>query len=316
MLADYLNVIVLFMIVAVGYILARKQILTKVTNQSFVTLLLHVTLPLLLIISIEKDFSKDEFLKMLPDAYLPFINILLLIVLSYLVARLLKVDEKRRGLFVGVCSMSSTIFFGIPITLAIFGVKGLPYGLIYYVAQTVIYWTIGMYILKKDIIYTYNIKQKFSLKDTLKSVFSMPLIAFIIGVTILLLGIRLPSFLESFGNYLGGMTSPLAMLVIGSLIYFTGFKQLKVNRDVIIVLIFRFIIAPGLALLLGTLLHVDPMMVKVTVIMAALPIPNTTVLLVDKFKTDTNFATTVLTYSTIIFLIYIPFLLWISNFIH
>lgn len=316
MLTDYLNVLVLFMIVAIGYYLGKKQVFTPTTNQSMIHLLLHITLPLLLIISIEKDFNKAEFLKMLPDAYLPFINILLLIALSTLVAHLFKVDKKRRGLFIGVSSMSSTIFFGIPITLAIFGIDGLPYGLIYYVAQTVIYWTIGMYILKRDIIYTYDIQQKFSLKDTLKSVFSIPLIAFIIGIIILMLEIRIPHFLETFGSYLGNMTSPLAMLVIGALIYFTGFKNLKINRDVIIVLLFRFILAPGLALLLGTLFHVDPTMIKVTVIMAALPIPNTTVILVDKFKTDTNFATTVLTYSTLVFLIYIPVLLWVIGMIH
>lgn len=313
MFSDYLNVLVLFMIAFVGYILAKKKVFTKESNQVFVYLLLHVTLPLMLIINIEKDFSKQEFLKMIPDVWLPFITIICLLFISTIVAIIFKVDKKRRGLFIEVCSMSSTIFFGIPVTLAIFGTMGLPYGLIYYIAQTVIYWTVGMIILKRDIVYTYNIKQKFSLKETLKSIFSMPLIAFIVGVIILLLGVRLPSFLESFGSYLGNMTSPLAMLVIGSLIFFTGFKQLKISRDVIIVLIFRYIIAPSVALGLGYLFGANHTMLKITIIMAALPIPNTTVILVDKYKTDTQFATSVLTYSTLVFLVYLPVLLWVIN---
>lgn len=54
-------------------------------------------------------------------------------------------------------------------------------------------------------------------------------------------------------------------------------------------------------------------MLKVTVIMCALPIPNGTVILVNKFKTDTAFAASVLAYSVLIFLVYMPLLLWLIH---
>lgn len=315
MLSDYINVLVLFMIIGLGYFLTYKKTFTQISNQALTTLLLSVTLPLMLIINIKKDFMRQEFIKMLPDIGLPFLCIVSLALLSWLVTYLFKIDNKMKGVFINVCSMSSTIFFGIPVTIAIFGVNGLPYGLVYYIAQTVIYWTFGLVILKNDIAYIYpeNVKQKITLTSIMSNIFSAPFIGFLVGTTLLLLQINIPSFIDQFLSYLANMTTPLAMLIIGSLLYFTDFKNLKLKKEVIIVLIFRFIVAPSAVLLLGYLLNTGSMMLKVTIIMSALPIPNTTVILVSKFKTDTLFATTVLAYSTILFLFYMPCLLWIMS---
>lgn len=314
MIGDYLNVLVLFMIVAIGYALTYKKIFSQEINHALTTLLLSITLPFMLVICITNDFTKKEFIQMLPEIVLPFLGIMVLTLLSWLTTLVFRIDKKKRGLFMNVCSMSSTIFFGIPITLAVFGGKGLPYGLIYYIAQTVIYWTVGMIILKTDINYYPDTeKQKLSLKTILTNILTPPFIAFLVGTALLLFEIKIPSFLEHFLSYLGNMTSPLAMLVVGSLLFFTDIKSLKLHKEVVLVVIFRFIIAPAVVLCLGYLLKTDAMMLKVTVIMCALPIPNTTVILVNKFKTDIQLATGALTYTTLIFLLYIPVLLWTIN---
>lgn len=316
MISDYLNVLVLFMIVALGYGLTYKKIFSQDINHSLTTLLLVVTLPCMLVMSMVSEFTKPEFLKMLPDIGLPFLGIITLTLLSWLTTFVFKIDKKRRGLFMNLSSMSSAIFFGIPITQAVFGNKGLPCGLIYYVAQTIFYWTIGIIILKTDINHYPNAeKQKMNVKTILSGIFTAPFNAFLIGTALLLISIKIPSFFEHFLSYLGNMTSPLAMLIVGSLIFFTDLKNLKIQKAVVLILIFRFIIAPAVFLGLGYLLHTDPLMLKVSVIICALPIPNITVILVNKFKTDTELAASVLTYSTLVFLVYMPVLLWImSNF--
>ncbi len=49
------------------------------------------------------------------------------------------------------------------------------------------------------------------------------------------------------------MTSPLAMLIIGVIIYLTGLKTLKITIPIIVIIIFRFIVTPLVVLLLGTI---------------------------------------------------------------
>lgn len=138
MLHDYLNVMVLFLVVGLGAALTKAKWLNASTNTVFTKLLLNIALPATLILSISSDFTRREFIKLLPDIILPTTVILVLMGLAFAVAKVIKVERSDLGLFIGLCSMSSTIFFGIPITLAVYGSHGLPYALMTYASQTVI----------------------------------------------------------------------------------------------------------------------------------------------------------------------------------
>ena len=45
---------------------------------------------------------------------------------------------------------SNTIFIGLPINMAIFGSRAVPYVLIYYIANTTFFWTWGVYKISQD----------------------------------------------------------------------------------------------------------------------------------------------------------------------
>ncbi|MBP6121025.1 MULTISPECIES: AEC family transporter [Providencia] len=304
MLQDYSHILVLFLIVGIGFLLGRIKWFNENSNNAMTKLLLNITLPLTLILSITHDFSKQEFLELLPNIILPFSTILVLMFISFITALLIKLPKNDRGLFIGLCSMSSTIFFGIPVTLAVYGSHQLPYALMTYIAQTILYWTLGIYLLNND-----NNAEKFNLADTIKNIFTPPLVAFIIGVVLLLNHIEIPSFLSSFAHYLSGMTAPIAMLIIGTIIYITGFKTLKITPYIVVIIIFRFVITPAIVLLLGNLLSMPLMMIKITILVCSLPIPNTTVILASKYKADVTLATQSLTFSIAFYLLYIPIIL-------
>lgn len=308
MLQDYSNVLVLFLVVGVGFFLGKLKWFSPVSNTSMTKLLLNVTLPLTLILSITDDFSKKEFIRLLPNIILPFSTILILILISFLTSIVIRIPKKDRGLFTSLCSMSSTIFFGIPITLAVYGSHLLPYALMTYIAQTVIYWTLGIYLLTGE-----DTTQKFNIIKSIKNIFTAPLMAFIVGVTLLLNNIELPSVLSDFAHYLSAMTAPMAMLIIGSIIYFTGLKNLRITWTIVVILFFRFIIAPALVLLIGSLLSMPLIMIKITILVCSLPISNTTVILASRYEADVTLAAQSLTFSIILYLIYIPFILWVIH---
>lgn len=311
MINDYLNVLVLFMVVGLGVVLARQKWLDPASNGIFTKLLLNISLPATLILSITEDFTRIEFIKLLPNMALPVVTILTLMLLSWFVGMLISIEKTDSGLFIGLCSMSSTIFFGIPVTIAVYGSHGLPYALITYASQTVIYWTLGVYLLERDA--GKNSKGISSIPLMISNIINMPLIAFFIGVVILLTDTKTPEFVNHFLSYLGGMTSPLAMLVVGTMIYISGYKNIRMNRALLAVLTFRFIIAPTVVLLWGSILSIDTLMVKITAVICSLPIPNTTVILAGKYKCDSLFATESLVASIIIYLLFLPLILFFIN---
>lgn len=308
MLQDYLNVMVLFLVVGLGMLLAKLNWLNLPTNNALTKILLNVALPSTLILSIGKDFSRNEFLALLPDIILPTSVILLLMVMASVVAKLIKVEPSDKGLFIGLCAMSSTIFFGIPVTLAVFGSHGLPYALMTYASQTVIYWTLGLYLLEKGV--EVNTPKHGKVVTAVKEIFNMPLIAFFIGVGILLMGLTMPGVIASFLGSLSGMTSALAMLIVGTIIFISGVKNIRITRALCIVIAFRFIVAPLAVLSLGWLFSTSGQMIKITMLICALPIPNATVILAEKYNINVPFATGALTCSIGIYLIFLPVILF------
>lgn len=308
MLHDYLNVMVLFLVVGLGCLLTKGKWLDKSSNSLFTKLLINVALPSTLVLSINNDFSRREFLALVPDVILPVMVILSLMVLSFITAKIIRIEKKDTGLFIGLCSMSSTIFFGIPITLAVYGSHGLPYALMTYASQTVIYWTLGLYLLEKDAVEKSEGTSLF--RTVVKEIINMPLIAFFVGVGILLMGVAIPQVINEFLNTLSGMTSALALLVVGAIIYLSGFKKITITKGLIFVLIFRFILAPAMVLLLGKLLGIDSEMIKITTLICSLPIPNTTVILAEKYKVNTLFATESLSASIAVYLVFLPVILF------
>lgn len=308
MLHDYLNVIVLFLVVGLGCVLTKEKWLNKSSNSLFTKLLINVALPSTLILSINDDFTRAEFLALVPNVILPTIVILTLMALAFITAKIIKIENNDVGLFIGLCSMSSTIFFGIPITLAVYGNHGLPYALMTYASQTVIYWTLGLYLLEKGSREKSTGTSAFG--TVIKEIINMPLMAFFVGVGVLLAGLSIPQVINEFLNTLSGMTSALAMLVVGSIIYLSGFKTIKISKGLIFVVIFRFVFAPMAVIFLGWLLAIDSEMIKITTLICSLPIPNTTVILAEKYKVNVLFATESLSISIAVYLIFLPVILF------
>ena len=311
MIHDYFNILVLFLVVILGFSLAKLSWLNTDSNTAFTKVLLNVALPATLFLSIGKDYTKSEFLALLPHIALPTLVILFLMALAGAAAKILKVPQGTVGLFIGTCSMSSTIMLGIPVALAVYGSHGLPYALMTYASQTLIYWTLGIYLLQKDA--KQQLDKKSLIKKMVQEIFNLPLIAFFIGVLVLLSGLSLPEFADNFLNYLSNLTSGLAMLLIGSIIYTTGFQGFKFSQTVLAVIIFRFVLAPISAYLIGQMLSIPSEMIKITMLMVSLPIPNTTVILAKQYNINLLFATESLTFSIAAYLIFLPAILWLIH---
>lgn len=45
---------------------------------------------------------------------------------------------------------ANTIFMGLPVNMAVFGEKAIPYALLYYICNTTFFFTIGIMLIAKD----------------------------------------------------------------------------------------------------------------------------------------------------------------------
>lgn len=280
----------------VGWINAsNKAILPKLVN--------YVSLPLFFIYNITHAFSHDQLLHLIKGSLVPFISIAACFILSVIAAKFIA-KKGRRGIFESSFTTSNTIFVGLPVTIALFGEEAIPYTLLYFFANTTFFWTLGNACIQSD-------SSSFSYKSmlnvaTLKRIFSPPILGFIASLIILIFDIPLPKFFMDTAQYVGALTTPIALFFIGVTLYSMGLKKLRFNKELVGICIGRFVIAPLSIYVIGSFFPIPELMYKVFIIMASLPAMVQTVVLSSLYKTDTDFATLVVSATTLLSIITIP----------
>ena len=299
------GVLVIIVMIAVGYYIASLHWFTENSKKLIAKLVTQVALPPYMIVSVSKDFTKNELLALLPKLWYPVLSMFILMGISYLLAKLIRIDKRKQGLFMSMFFNSNTVFVGLPINLAIFGVRSLPYVLIYYMANTTIFWTLGVYYIQRDS----ATNLKLSWQDAFRKIFSAPLLGFMIGIALIVLQIKLPAFLNQSFQYLGGLTIPLSMLFIGISVYDAGLNHLKFQAPHLGILFGRFIMAPIVMTALVWKANMPEIMKEVFILQSAMPVMTNAPVVAKLYDADADFASIMVTETTLMSLIVVPIMM-------
>jgi len=282
------GILSVMIIVAIGYFLTFKGWFEEENAKLIPKLVNFVSLPLLMVWNLTSNFDKE---KLLPLAYallVPLLSMLLSCLVGFFTAKLLKVAPNRQGVFCVLFFCSNTVFIGIPVSMALFGDVGTPYVMLYILVNAAFFWTVGNFLIGRD---GKMSEIKLLSLASLKNILSPPLIGFLTGTMIILMGIHLPDFAANTAKYLGGMTTPLSLIYIGVVMFGVKWKDVRINKDVVAVLAGRFVVSPLLVLLVAWFIPLPSLMRKVFVIQSAMP-PMMLVAIVAKvYEADTEYAT-------------------------
>lgn len=252
-----------------------------------------------------RDFSANQLKYLLPDLRYPVISMIILFAFSFAVARVIGIKRSHLGLFSSMFFNSNTVFIGLPINLALFGDASIPYVLVYYMANTTFFWTLGVWLIQKDGIG----EAKISPSTALKKVFSPPLLGFILGVILVIAKVHLPKFIMSDLTYIGGLTIPMSMIFIGIAISNAGLSRMRLSRDSWGILLGRFLFAPALMALLVIPSSMSPLMKQVFILQAAMPVMTNAPVVSKLYHADSNYAAIMVTETTVLAIVVIPILM-------
>lgn len=139
----------LLLVGMVGYVLAWKGWFSTESQMLLPKLVTYVALPPYLMSTFLNSFDRDNLLHLIYGSLLPFSSLVVTFALAFAAAKIFRVQRRHLGLFCACVSNSNTIFVGIPVNVALFGEKALPYVLLYYFASTIFFWTVGNYASAK-----------------------------------------------------------------------------------------------------------------------------------------------------------------------
>ncbi|KRN18642.1 AEC family transporter [Lacticaseibacillus camelliae] len=292
----------ILILVAIGYGLTAIGWFDDHSSRVIAKVVTQVALPAYMIDTICSRFSAHELATLLPDLRFPVLSMALLFALSFVVARVIRVNPKRRGLFKSMFFNSNTVFIGLPVNLALFGPKSLPYVLVYYMANTTIFWTVGVYLIQRDGPQAAH----FDLKQTLGKIFSPPLLGFMLGVVLVLLHVQLPSFLMATLGYVGDLTIPGSMFFIGIAMYQAGIKNIRFDREMLGVFSGRFVFAPLIMYALVVAAPVPLLMKQVFILQSCMPVMTNAPVVAKLYGADSKNAAITVSATTMFAIIVIP----------
>ena len=138
------------LIVAVGYYFGKKGWFWKTAVSDLTKYTMTIGLPPFMIYSMCSRFDRDALISMAPDLVLPFLSIFVAWAAGYILAKILHIRKGRVGIFVTTCCIANAIFIGLPVNMALFGEESVPAVMLYYVANTTMFWTLGAFLIIKD----------------------------------------------------------------------------------------------------------------------------------------------------------------------
>ena len=296
-------VMILVLLGLLGFVLERRGWFPLEVKTVWPKLVIVISVPPYLFSYIYKTFTRDDLLPLLYGSAAPAISIAVTFFIGLALSRLISVPKGRRGVFCAGFPTSNTMFMGIPVNIALFGEAALPYVLLYYFANTIFFWTLGNYLISLD---GQKAPGKFLSPDLLKKVFSPPIVGFLAGIIAVLLNLNPPIFLLQSAAYVGGLTTPMAIMFIGLTIAAVNFKTLKLNRDLLALMAGRLLICPLSIILIMRLFDLPVLMVKVFIIQASLPMMTGVALVAAYHQADTEYASTAVSINTLVSIITIP----------
>jgi len=294
-----ISVIVIFLIFSVGFWFGFRKTWPASTPSVLSFLVVKVAAPTLAIISISDHFTKELLRASAVNLLILLLYTVLLFLTGKVLSKAMHLESGRKTVFEVTFTFSNTIFIGLPINEIVFGSDGLPYLFTFYLITLTGFWSLGAFELAKA-------SPLHSGGFSPKKIFSPGLIGVFIGGALVQLDLSIPLALDTALRYLGSLTVPLSLLVIGAnLVVFTNGIP-KITADEVIILMGKFIISPLYMLVLLHLFHVEGLAFRVFMLTATMPCHMQTSILAEYYKVEGPYASKLVSLSTLICLITIP----------
>lgn len=293
------QMIVLCIMMGIGYFLMKKNYIDDHFNKKMNFLVLQLTLPCLILASVfgENETSQKMVFQVLVIGLIYF---MILPVVAYIVVKILRVEKSKQGLFMFMTIFSNSGFMGIPVIAALFGNTGVIYAAIMTMLFNICLFTYGVFLFGLD--------SEEGIEINLKSLMTPGVLSSVIALILYFFRIPLPEVLISTFDYVGAVTVPLAMILIGASLTAIPMKEIVVDYSIYPFVFIRQILIPLLAFPIVNYLIDDQIIKGVILLSLAMPVGTSVVMFATQYGGDTVTASKTVLLTTVLSVITIPFI--------
>lgn len=310
----------LFLCIFIGFFAAKRNIIDEQGIDRMNSFLLNITFPFMMIGIFNIELTTEVVNNIIPVFFYGIFYQLILAIIAYGFTLVFDFGiEKpqtfgfdRNKIVRFAMIFTNTGFVGLPLISAVLGADGLLYASLLNIPFNILCFTFGVYMLQPE--GENNID--------LKSIFLTPvMIGIWIGLGLLLSQliipgtftvdgeqVRLPGFLTSTINMVGGITSPLAMIIVGASLKQTKFKRVLGDYRLHLFSLVKLLIAPLIVYLIASVFINNQQILLIVTIFTGLPTATVSTLLAERFGHDYVYASEIIFITTLYSIITIPIL--------
>lgn len=308
----------LFLILCLGFALARIELLDQHTKQKLTKILLNVTTPLMMIdafydrMQMLGEQESDLGVSVAMLFVYSFAFYLILIVLSLILVAALHPPKDDKRLYIFMTIFGNVGFMGFPIVKSVYGTEGLFYAAIVNSVFNIFVYTFGVVLMGGA-----GESGSGSLAERIKQIpwkkllLTPAVIGTAVGILIFVCRIPLPGIIADTCGTLGDLTSPLAMLVVGANLSGMKIKDVLTNMRMNIYVLLRQIAMPLVFWLIISRFVTHPVLAPTLLLMSCMPVANTTALFATEYNGNEKLASQGIFMTTLFSLISFPLIIWI-----
>lgn len=142
------QMIVMFLMMAVGYLCYRRQILTEEVSRKVSAIVVNVANPCMILSSAltDQQMQGKELVQTLAIVVMMYV---FLLVMAQLLPRILCIQKESRGAYAAMTVFANIGFMGFPVLAAMYGNGALLYGAVFQIPFNILIYTYGVAVLTR-----------------------------------------------------------------------------------------------------------------------------------------------------------------------
>ncbi|MDO4855185.1 MAG: AEC family transporter [Limosilactobacillus gorillae] len=308
------SVLSIIIMMAIGYICKGRGWFDESFSKALSQIIMKVALPCSIFISMLDRFKISQLKSLSVGLIYTIIAFAIGFAISWLIVSVFRVPANQRGLMIIGINGANTVFIGLPLNIALFGNVSIPYLLVYYIVNTIVIWTFGVWIIA-----AYDPTTKGKVSIDWKHFLPAPLWGFIVAIPFLIwmpnASTQLPTFITTTLTDIGALVTPLSLIYIGIMLKDFGIKSVHFGKSLNLAIFGRFIISPIIMFAIiyvgahGIHIHMTDMFSKTLIIQSATPTFAVLPILADQYHSDVKFATSLVVATSCLFVIVVPIIM-------
>lgn len=291
-------VFVLFLMIVMGWIARKAGVLDDVAVSRFSAFLLKVSLPSLILVVLERDFSTALLRHAGAVLCLSFAVYGAAFAIAFVYPKLIGASRKERGVHSYALIFSNVAYMGYPVVEAVLGKEALFSLAIYNISFLFLAFGLGAWFISRD--------GNGKLRVSLKLLLDPCVFATVLGFIVFLFSYKYPAPLGKALRMVGDTTSPLSMIIIGAVLGRMDVHAVFGRWRTYVTSAVRLVVLP---LLFGAVLYLlgfRGTLLALPVLAAALPVAAATTIVANVYEGDVDSGSALVFISTLACVVTVP----------